>query len=175
VIAWVWAAAITFALYYAVPEVERAGRQGVTLRTATTAVWFGPAMILLSEFSPAALLAALVLVVQTSRLLYAQWQAGAPRSGNGPVRRAPYQPGTFAGCELPPGVVWCEKGSGTGGGGHPTGRCGCGGAESAAAGHGFIVPGDGAADGIFDGGGVASVGRPLRLPHSIATVLMAWC
>jgi len=173
VIAWVWAAAITFALYYAVPEVERAGRQGVTLRTATTAVWFGPAMILLSEFSPAALLAALVLVVQTSRLLYAQWQAGAPRSGNGPVRRAPYQPGTFAGCELPPGVVWCERGPALAAAVTLQGGVAAAALNLPLLGTGLLCLGTALLTVYSMAAGVASVGRPLRLPHSIATVLMA--
>lgn len=174
VIAWVWAAAITFALYYTVPEAERDGRRGVILRTATTAVWFGPAMVLLSEFSPAALLAALVLVVQTSRLLYAQWQAGAPRSGNGPVRRAPYQPGTFAGCQLPPGVVWSERGPALAAAVTLQGGVAAAALNLPVLGTGLLCLGTALLT-VYSM--VAGAGRPLKLPHSIpgvmATVLMA--
>jgi len=45
----------------------------LALRTSATAIWFAPATILLSALSPAALAAALVLVVSTTRLLFSQW------------------------------------------------------------------------------------------------------
>jgi hypothetical protein len=47
------------------------------VRSAAVGVWFAPACILLSQLSPATLLAALVLVVAATRLLYAEWVAGA--------------------------------------------------------------------------------------------------
>jgi hypothetical protein len=77
--AWAWSAAVTFALFLAVPKSDRAGLSreeiiGITLRTAGAAVWFAPATILLSMFSPAALAAAVVLVVCTTRLLCYHWR-----------------------------------------------------------------------------------------------------
>ena len=77
--AWAWSAAVTFTLFIMVPKSGRAGMTrgdviGITLRTASTAVWFAPATILLSMFSPAALAAALVLVVNTTRLLCFHWR-----------------------------------------------------------------------------------------------------
>src|ERR1035438_1551868 len=67
-LAWAWSAVVAFGLYAIVPIEDRSQMVPDVLHTAATAVWFGPAMILLSEFSPAALLAALVLVVYASRL-----------------------------------------------------------------------------------------------------------
>ena len=72
--AWAWSAAVTFGLFLIIPKSERGEVLGITLRTASTAVWFAPATILLSIFSPAALAAALVLVVSTTRLLYSDWR-----------------------------------------------------------------------------------------------------
>jgi hypothetical protein len=71
--AWAWSAAVTFGLFLMIPKSERGDVLGITLRTASTAVWFAPATILLSMFSPAALAAALVLVVSTTRLLCSDW------------------------------------------------------------------------------------------------------
>jgi hypothetical protein len=75
--AWVWSAVISFALYFAIPEAERGDVLGRTLRTSAVAVWFAPATILLSRFSPGALAAALILVVGATRLLYSEWRLGA--------------------------------------------------------------------------------------------------
>ena len=74
VIAWAWSAAVTFGLFLIIPKSERGDVLGITLRTAGTAVWFAPAMILLTMFSPAALAAALVLAINTTRLLCSDWQ-----------------------------------------------------------------------------------------------------
>ena len=72
--AWSWSAAVTFGLFLMIPKAERGDVLGITLRTASTAVWFAPATILLSMFSPAALAAALVLVISTTRLLCSDWR-----------------------------------------------------------------------------------------------------
>ena len=63
-----------------------------TFRTAGVAVWFAPACILLSQLSPATLLAALVLVITATRLLYSEWSRRTP-----PAPRAAPVP--------PPGLV----------------------------------------------------------------------
>ena len=44
------------------------------LRTSTTAIWFAPAIILFAQRSPAAIVAALVLVINATRLLHDQWR-----------------------------------------------------------------------------------------------------
>lgn len=67
-------AAITLGLYLLISRSSRIDALRVALRTSATAVWFAPATILLSAMSPAALAAALVLVVSTTRLLYSQWR-----------------------------------------------------------------------------------------------------
>ena len=107
ILAWLWSAVIAFGLYSIVPFEAPGDMLRNVLRTAATAVWFGPAMILLSEFSPAALLAALVLAVHTSRLLYSQWRELQPAPAEaGPV--APREPGSFAECQLPRPFVFRE-------------------------------------------------------------------
>lgn len=74
VFAWAWSIAITWCLYLAIPRRERGDVVGAAWRTSTTAVWFAPAIILLTNMSPAALAAALALVVSATRLLYSQWR-----------------------------------------------------------------------------------------------------
>jgi hypothetical protein len=107
-LAWAWSAVVAFGLYAIVPLEDRSGMVPEVLRTAATAVWFGPAMILLSDFSPASLAAALVLVVYTSRLLYAQWRpADAGRSA--PRAFTAREPGAFADCQLPQVFVLRER------------------------------------------------------------------
>jgi hypothetical protein len=44
------------------------------LSTSTAAVWFAPAVILLTKRSPAGIVAALVLVINATRILYDQWR-----------------------------------------------------------------------------------------------------
>ena len=78
-LAWLASAAVTLALYalcdhlffqeWGAGEVSRA-----VLRTAATAVWFVPAIVLATTFHPGALVAALVLVHNVTRLLYWQWR-----------------------------------------------------------------------------------------------------
>lgn len=80
VTAWAISAAITFTLYALAANWERAEMVRVTLRTSAAAVWFAPAVILLSQLSPATLAGALILVVYTTRLLYAQWRLDRPES-----------------------------------------------------------------------------------------------
>lgn len=67
-------AAITLVLYLAIARSIRRDAALLALRTSATAVWFAPAAILLTALSPAAIGAALVLVVSATRLLYDQWR-----------------------------------------------------------------------------------------------------
>ena len=71
--AWLWSAAAVACLYLLIPQLDEEHLAGDASRTATAAVWFAPAMILLAYGSPAALLAAAILVVDSTRLLYSQW------------------------------------------------------------------------------------------------------
>ena len=71
-------AAITLALYLLVARSGRTDALLAALRTSATAVWFAPATLLLSELSPLALGAALVLVISTTRLLYFEWRVIHP-------------------------------------------------------------------------------------------------
>jgi len=101
VLAWLWSAAIALGLCLIMPIENRQGMGRNVTGIAATAVWFGPAMILLSEFSPVALLAALVLAVNTARLLYIQWRQDHP-AVEAPRPPEPRVPGSFAECQLAP-------------------------------------------------------------------------
>jgi hypothetical protein len=68
-------AAITAGLYLLIARSGRREALPAALRTSTVAVWFAPATLLLSELSPLALGAALVLVIRTTDLLYGEWRA----------------------------------------------------------------------------------------------------
>jgi hypothetical protein len=102
-LAWVWSAAIALGLYLVMPREEREDMAQIALRTSSVAVWFAPATILLSRFSPAALAAALVLAVSATRLLISQWRQTLPPQP-APSAFSPHVPGNFADCELPPQV-----------------------------------------------------------------------
>ena len=107
VLAWAWSVLVALGLYCMVPREDRSELVPDVLRTAATAVWFGPAMILLSQFSLVSLAPALVLVVYASRLLYAQWHpVPAPSAPRVYVAR---EPGAFADCQLPQAVVWRDR------------------------------------------------------------------
>ncbi|MBZ5585991.1 MAG: hypothetical protein LAQ30_28135 [Acidobacteriia bacterium] len=103
-LAWLWSAVITIGLYMIVPSAERGDLADDVLSTSTTAVWFAPATILLSHFSPAALIPGLVLVVNASRLLYRQWKIGDPIPAAEPEPRA--AGGFFARSLLPTPLLW---------------------------------------------------------------------
>jgi hypothetical protein len=77
-LAWLWSCAITAGLYLTIPKPERPRLAESALGVSTAAVWFAPATILLVHFSPGALLAALVLVVNATRLMYCQWWRDGP-------------------------------------------------------------------------------------------------
>ncbi len=72
--AWLWSAAVTFVLFLLLPRRADEDRPLETvLRTSSVAVWFAPATVLLASFSPAALAAALALIITATRLLYTGW------------------------------------------------------------------------------------------------------
>lgn len=71
-------AAIALVLYFAIARSIRHDAALLAVRTSATAVWFAPAAILLTALSPAAIGAALVLVVSATRLLHDQWRLFHP-------------------------------------------------------------------------------------------------
>jgi hypothetical protein len=73
VAAWAWSAVMLGWLYFFFAETIPDHRRHI-LRTSTAAVWFAPAIILLTESSAASLFAALVLVINTTRILYSDWR-----------------------------------------------------------------------------------------------------
>lgn len=76
--AWFFSAIIVAGLWIFFPDTESGQLLPTTFRTASVAVWFAPACILLSQLSPATLLAAMVLVILATRLLYKEWTAATP-------------------------------------------------------------------------------------------------
>ena len=118
VLAWLWSAAILLGLYFAVPASRRAGLAASALAASKTAIWFAPATILLSSFSPGALIAAAVLVVNSTRVLYYEWRRHAPpppapaaqNLERYPSILLPPEPpgGLFSGALLPAGRFWRE-------------------------------------------------------------------
>jgi hypothetical protein len=174
-LAWVWSALVAIGLYMVLPLEDRSDVVPNVLRMAATAVWFGPAMILLSEFSPAALLAALVLVVYASRLLYTQWrpvEVAVPRPP-----RAPRQAGEFEDCQLPQDFFWRDRWPAV-----AVAFCLESGAIAVAThfpllGAAFLCMGTALLTVFSMSTGVADAGRPPTLPRSIlgilATVVLA--
>jgi hypothetical protein len=77
-LAWFFSAIILAGLWLFLPDKQAGQLLSTTFRTASVAVWFAPACILLSQLSPATLVAALVLVITATRLLYNEWSAGSP-------------------------------------------------------------------------------------------------
>jgi hypothetical protein len=82
-LAWLWSAAVALVLQIAIRRVERVDLAGATLRTSLVAVWFAPATLLLYRFSAATVAAALVLVVNATRMLYSQWRIVYPAAEPG--------------------------------------------------------------------------------------------
>jgi hypothetical protein len=104
-LAWFFAAVITLVLYLTLARAESQQVIWSTFRTAGVAVWFAPACILLSQLSPATLIAALVLVVTATRLLYSEWNAGqAPPAPQSTVAA----PGLFSSWSVRPPVFTRE-------------------------------------------------------------------
>ena len=93
-LAWFFSAVITVGLYLFLPGAASERMVWSTFRTAASAVWFAPACILLSQLSPATLVAALLLVVTATRLLYSEWMASRPAEEPEPAPAVP-RPGLF--------------------------------------------------------------------------------
>jgi hypothetical protein len=85
VLAWFFSAVIVAGLWLFVPDRGAKELLSTTFRTASVAVWFAPACILLSQLSPASLVAALVLVIAATRLLYKEWVTESPAKPAAPV------------------------------------------------------------------------------------------
>lgn len=87
--------AITLCLYLLIARSGRTDALVSALRTSSTAVWFAPATLLLTDLSPLALGAALVLVVSTTRLLYSQWRLLHPENAVVSQPREPFDPAPY--------------------------------------------------------------------------------
>lgn len=98
-VAWIWSACIALLLHLAIRRVEKVDVVGATLRTSTAAVWFAPATILLSSLSAWSIPAALVLVINATRLLYAEWQLIYPDEEKAPML-VPQEAGMLGAGEL---------------------------------------------------------------------------
>jgi hypothetical protein len=98
--AWIWSAVVALILNLSIRRVERVDVVGATVRTSAVAVWFAPATMLLSSFSAWGLPAALVLVINGTRLLYSQWQLIHPHEPQPPVL-VPHEAGLLGAGELP--------------------------------------------------------------------------
>ena len=87
---WICCAAVTFWVYFVVSlaDVPRATR--FSLRTSAPAMWFAPAIVLLSTPLAGAFAASLVLVANATRQLIAQWGVvDSPVRRMGPARAEP--------------------------------------------------------------------------------------
>ena len=69
---------ITLVLYIAASQWEPEDAIRATFRASSAAVWFAPCVILLTQLSPAAVLPALILIVNATHLLYIQWRIYQP-------------------------------------------------------------------------------------------------
>jgi hypothetical protein len=92
-LAWMSGAGVTLGLYFVCDQMffqnwDTGEIARAVMRTAGTAVWFVPAVVLNSALHPGALVAALVLVHHVTRLLYWQWQESAKTAARPPEEAA---------------------------------------------------------------------------------------
>jgi len=73
-LAWFCCAGMFAGMHFLCAEPITVQTVRTLLRTATVGVWFTPAAILLAEYSPAAMVAALIVVVGATRVLYSEWK-----------------------------------------------------------------------------------------------------
>ena len=73
-LAWFCCSGMFAGLHFLCAEPITAQTGRTLLRTSTMAVWFTPAAILLAEYSPAAMVAWLIVVVGATRVLYSEWK-----------------------------------------------------------------------------------------------------
>lgn len=72
-LAWVCAAAITLCIYLVVSLADLKLLIRASVRSSVSAMWFAPAIVLLSAGSAAAVAASILLVVSATRILVSQW------------------------------------------------------------------------------------------------------
>ncbi len=96
---------VTVLLAVSATEWEGEDLIQATLRGSSAAVWFAPAVILLTQVSPAVIVPAIVLVVNATHMLYTQW-----RVRQAPAAEAPRATGIFAAVQLPDRRFWKEMG-----------------------------------------------------------------
>jgi hypothetical protein len=69
---------ITVLVALSASEWEKEDVMRASLRTSAAAVWFAPSVILLTQLSPAAIVPALVLVINATHMLYTKWRVWHP-------------------------------------------------------------------------------------------------
>jgi hypothetical protein len=74
-LAWVCGAVVTFGIYLVVSLTDLPGVTRFSLRTSAPAMWFAPAIVLLSAPFAAAFAVSIFLVANATRLLISQWAA----------------------------------------------------------------------------------------------------
>jgi hypothetical protein len=89
-------ALITVVIALGAAEWEKEDVIRASLRSSAAAVWFAPAVILLTQLSPAAIIPALVLVINATHMLYTKWRVAPP---------PPAEPPREAGLVFPPLVL----------------------------------------------------------------------
>jgi hypothetical protein len=101
VFAWIASIAITFYILLMVSpdDVKRIRRDA--LRRSSAGMWFAPAMVLLSVFSPLAIAASLILSMNTARLLAMQFA----RAHSRPRKHAPSFPAVIGGFTVVAGAA----------------------------------------------------------------------
>ncbi|HEY1218806.1 MAG TPA: hypothetical protein VGF03_07700 [Bryobacteraceae bacterium] len=73
-LAWFCCSGMFAGVHFLFAEPITAQTARTLLRTSTAGVWFAPTAVLLAEYSPAAMLAGLILVVAATRVLYSEWR-----------------------------------------------------------------------------------------------------
>jgi len=73
-LAWFCCSGVFAGVYFLFAEPITAQTWRTLLRTSTIGVWFTPAAILLAEYSRAAMVAGLIVVVGATRVLYSEWR-----------------------------------------------------------------------------------------------------
>ena len=90
VLAWICGAITTFWVYFVVSLADLPRATRFSLRTSTPAMWFAPAIVLLSAPLAGAFAVSLFLVANATRLLISQWSViDSPLAGTEPVRIEP--------------------------------------------------------------------------------------
>ena len=96
VVAWICCGIVTFWVYFVVSLAELPEATRFSLRTSAPAMWFAPAIVLLSVLLPGTFAISLFLVANATRQLISQWGIGeSPIRRMEPASRLPAIMGSF--------------------------------------------------------------------------------